>query len=167
MGIHCYPEGHPQAEPTVWHGLTGDFDTTGRVNRSYVTRYFNSLVGGKPWGDYLSKRTSEYSFGGALLFDDDAWAPDVMRGHCPLPVTPEDCNDVFNRMGEQFKDAFTFARRLRVKTCLGTESPLTIPRALAQRTKDVAPSMKARSDGSWRVIRWILLALDAGKLADS
>ena len=30
IGIHCYPEGHPLAEPTVWHGLPGDFDTTER-----------------------------------------------------------------------------------------------------------------------------------------
>ena len=25
LGIHCYPEGLPYAEPTVWHGLAGDF----------------------------------------------------------------------------------------------------------------------------------------------
>ena len=24
LGIHCYPEGHPYAEPTVWHGLAGE-----------------------------------------------------------------------------------------------------------------------------------------------
>ncbi len=29
LGIHCYPEGHPYAEPTVWHGLAGDFDAQG------------------------------------------------------------------------------------------------------------------------------------------
>jgi len=31
LGLHCYPEGAPYAEPTVWMGLTGDFDQQGRV----------------------------------------------------------------------------------------------------------------------------------------
>ena len=43
IGIHCYPEGHPLAEPTVWHGLPGDFDATGKVQNSYPSRYFNTL----------------------------------------------------------------------------------------------------------------------------
>jgi hypothetical protein len=45
----------------------------------------------------LSKRTSEYRFGGALLFDRDDFSPEVMCGHCPVPSTPASCNDVFNR----------------------------------------------------------------------
>ena len=72
-----------------------------------------------------------------MLFDDDAWAPDVFRGYTPLPSSPEDCNDVFNRMADQFHDAFTFAGKLGVKTCLGTETPLTIPERVSQRSKDV------------------------------
>ncbi len=132
LGIHCYPEGHPYAEPTVWHGLTGDFDAAGRVARSYVSRYFNTML--KPgWGDYRPKQTGDYSFGGALLFDDEAWAPPVLRGHCPLPETSDDCNEVFNRMGAQFNAAFAFARQLGVKTCIGTEAPLTIPKAVRER----------------------------------
>ena len=134
LGIHCYPEGHPYAEPTVWHGLAGDFDAQGRVKSSYVSRYFNTLLT-PAWGDYLPKKTGDYSFGGALLFDDDAWAPEVMRGHCPVPQTPEACNEVFNRMAAQFRDAFTFARRLGVKTCIGTEAPLILPKALQERIK--------------------------------
>lgn len=136
LGVHSYPEGHPYAEPTVWHGLAGDFGTDGQVKQSYVSRYFNTLLT-PAWGDYRPKKTSDYSFGGALLFDDDAWAPDVLRGHCPLPVSPDDCNDVFNRMGAQFRDAFTFARQIGVKTCIGTEAPLIIPKELAARTRDV------------------------------
>ena len=148
MGIHCYPERHPQAEPTVWHGLMGDFDAAGRVTRSYPSRYFNTLVGGAPWGDYLSKKTSDYSFGGALLFDDEAWAPDVLRGFCPHPVTAADCNEVFNRTGAQFQDAFGFARQLGVKTCIGTEAPLTIPASVAERSRDV----RAVYEGTFRRI---------------
>lgn len=136
LGIHCYPEGHPYAEPTVWHGLAGDFDAQGRVRSSYVSRYFNTLLT-PAWGDYLPKKTSDYHFGAARLFERDDWAPPVLEGYCPLPPTPEACNDVFNRMAAQFRDAFTFARQLGVRTCIGTEAPLTLPRTLAQRTRDV------------------------------
>jgi hypothetical protein len=132
LGIHCYPEGHPYAEPTVWHGLAGDFDAQGRVKASYVSRYFNTLLA-PAWGDYLPKKTGDYSFGGGLLFDRDDWAPLVLEGYCPLPQSPQACNDVFNRTGRQFRDAFTFAGQLGVKTCLGTETPLTIPAAVQQR----------------------------------
>jgi hypothetical protein len=134
LGIHCYPEGHPYAEPTVWHGLAGDFDQQGQVQSSYESRYFNTLLT-PAWGDYRPKKTGDYSFGGSLLFDDEAWAPDVLRGHCPLPKSPEDCNEVFNRMGAQFRDAFTFARQVGVKTCVGTEAPLILPKAVQDRLK--------------------------------
>jgi hypothetical protein len=135
LGLHCYPEGHPYAEPTVWHGLAGDFEATGRVQRSYASRYFNTLLT-TAWGDYLPSKTSDYRFGGARLFERDDWAPPVLQGHCPLPATPDDCNDVFNRMAAQFRDAFTFARQLGIRTCLGTEAPLILPQAVAQRTRD-------------------------------
>ena len=101
LGIHCYPEGHPYAEPTVWHGLADDFDAQGRVKSSYVSRYFNTLLT-PAWGDYLPKKTSDYHFGAARLFERDDWAPLVLEGFCPLPQTPEACNDVFNRMATQF-----------------------------------------------------------------
>jgi hypothetical protein len=136
IGMHCYPEGHPYAEPTVWHGLAGDFDTTGKVKTGYVSRYFNTLLT-PSWGDYLPKKTGDYSFGAAGLFERDDWAPPAFAGYCPLPQTPDACNDVFNRMAAQFKDAFTFARQLGVKTCLGTEAPLVLPKAVAQRSTDV------------------------------
>ena len=151
IGMHCYPEEHPYAEPTVWHGLTGDFDASGKVSRSYVTRYFNTkLTPG--WGDFSTNKnilkTGDYVLGGNMLFEDDTWAPDVMRGYCPLPETTEACNDIFNRMGAQFNDAFTFARQLGVKTCLGTEAPLIMPKVLSERTKDV----RAVYEGTFRRI---------------
>jgi hypothetical protein len=83
----------------------------------------------------LSKRTSEYRFGGALLFDRDDFAPEVMCGHCPVPSAPEGCNEVFDRTAAQFREAFGFARRLGVKTCIGTETPLIQPAALQARVK--------------------------------
>ena len=147
LGIHCYPEGHPYAEPTVWHGLAGDFDAQGRVRASYVSRYFNTLLT-PAWGDYLPKRTSDYCSGAAQLFERDDWAPSALEGHCPLPQTPEACNEVFNRVAAQFEDAFTFARQLGVKTCLGTEAPLVLPKTVAQRTHDV----RAVYEGTFRRI---------------
>lgn len=132
LGIHCYPEGHPYAEPTVWVGTKSDFDAQGQVTFSYPSRYYSTLS--KPaWGGYVPKKTSDYCFGGSLLFQDDAWTPEVMRGYCPVPETPEACNDVFNRMAAQFRDAFSFARELGVKTCVGTESPMTLPKVLRER----------------------------------
>ena len=134
LGIHCYPEGAPFAEPTIWHGLADDIGAQGRVKVSFPSHYYNTLVTG--FGQsFLPKKTSDYRLGGALLFDRDDWAPEVMRDHCPVPQTPEDCNDVFNRMAAQFRAAFGFARRLGVKTCIGTEAPLILPLALQERLK--------------------------------
>lgn len=59
----------------MWHGLAGDFGASGRVKQSYQSRYFNTLLT-PAWGDYLPRRTSDYSFGGALLLDRDDWTPE-------------------------------------------------------------------------------------------
>ena len=136
IGIHSYPEGLPLAEPTVWHGLSGDFDASGQVQNSYPSRYFNTLHTPKA-EKYIPTRTSDFAFGGSLLFDDEGWTPDVFRGYTLLPTSTEDCNEVFNRMAAQHNDAFTFARKLGVKTCLGTETPLTIPENVSKRNSDV------------------------------
>ena len=131
LGIHTYPDGLPFAEPTVWHGLSGDFDAQGQVKFSYPSHYFSTLASG--FQGYVAKKTSDYGFGGSLLFERDDWAPSVMVGQCPQPTTPEGSNEVFNRMAAQFRDAFGFARLMGVKTCLGTETPLTIPKAVQAR----------------------------------
>ena len=44
-------------------------------------------------------------------------------------------NDLFDRMGGVLHEAFTFAHTLGVKTCIGTETPLTIPDAVKQRLR--------------------------------
>ncbi|KKK90060.1 hypothetical protein LCGC14_2726870, partial [marine sediment metagenome] len=132
LGIHCYHE--PKAEPTVWMGLDGDFDEKGRVKSSYPSRYYNTALRG-PWGPMLPNKTGGYLHGGSLLFESDDWGPDVMGDYLPTPTTPEACNDVFNRTGEQFREAFSFARLVGVKTCIGTEAPITMPKALKDRLK--------------------------------
>ncbi|MCB1126469.1 MAG: hypothetical protein KDM81_08245, partial [Verrucomicrobiae bacterium] len=60
-------------------------------------------------------------------FEEDAHGNDVMYGHAPQPATQSACNEVFNRAGEVLRDAFSYARSLGVRTCVGTETPLTIP----------------------------------------
>lgn len=133
MGIHCYSEGRPFAEPLVWTGTEDDCDRTGSVKFAYPASYFNTLRG-RYWG-YKPKKTSDYSFGAHLLFERDDWGPEVMLGYCPWPANDAQCNDLFNRMGRTLCDSFTFANRLNIKTCIGTEAPLAIPTRLRNRLK--------------------------------
>ena len=51
----------------------------------------------------------------------------------PLPTTPDACNDVFNRTGSMLHDAFSFAHQVGVKTCVGTETPLVVPKLVGDR----------------------------------
>jgi hypothetical protein len=132
IGLHTYPEGHPNAEPTVWIGLAQDLGDGTKVKFSYPASWQNTLRGN--WG-YNAKKTSEFSFGTADLFDRDDFGADVMRGMCPQPSAPEACNELFDRSGAMLAEAFKHARRLGVKTCVGTETPLTIPKAVQERLK--------------------------------
>ena len=134
IGMHCYPEGHPYAEPTVWIGLADEFDSAGRVSSSYPSSYYNAALS-PGWGGLRAGSTARYHLGAAMLFDRDDWGPEVMRGATPRPTTPEACNEVFNRTAAMFRDAFGFARPLGVKTCIGTESPLTIPAVVQEKLK--------------------------------
>ncbi len=140
FGLHTYPENPskekgatPNAEPTVWIGPEGDFGPDGRVAASYPASYQNTARGN--WG-YESKRTSDFHFGTALLFDRDDFGNDVMEGFGPDPATPEAANEVFDRAAAVFRDAFALARRLGVKICVGTETPLTVPDLVKTRLAD-------------------------------
>ena len=73
-------------------------------------------------------------FGAAAMFDRDNYGADYMRDTYPWnKMSPEQCNALFDRMGELLGDVFTYARRLGIKTCLGTETPLTVPVVVKQR----------------------------------
>ncbi len=137
IGLHTYPEGGPHAEPTVWIGPAGEFRADGRVTASYPASYNNTIraqaIPGN-WG-YAAKYTGAYAFGAAQLFDRDAFGPDCMLNRFPQPTQRGDCNAVFNATGELLRTAFTLAHRLGVKTCVGTETPLTVPKALQDRLR--------------------------------
>jgi hypothetical protein len=133
FGLHTYPEERPNAEPTVWIGQASDIGGQGKVRFSYPSSYMNTLRGN--WG-YVSEKTSDYVFGSAGLFERDDYGPEVMFGFMPSPTTPEASNEVFNRAAAMLRAAFAFAHQAGVKTCVGTETPLIVPKLLKQRLKE-------------------------------
>ena len=131
FGLHTYPENPnrvpgatPNAEPTVWIGRAEDFRPDGTVLAAYPSSYQNTARGN--WG-YEAKKTGDFHFGASRLFERDDYGNDVMDGLAPDPATPEAAVAVFDRAAAVFRDAFSLARRLGVRTCVGTETPLTVP----------------------------------------
>jgi len=132
IGLHTYPQGGVGPEPTVWIGLKEDTNPDGTVQFSSPSSYQNTLRGN--WG-YAVKKTSDFSFGTAPLFERDDYGPEVMLDAMPWPDTPEKRNAVFNRTGRMLGEAFQFAHTLGVQTCVGTETPLVVPDAVKERIK--------------------------------
>ncbi len=130
FGLHTYPEGGVGPEPVVWIGMAEDVADDGSVRFSYPSRHFTTTSG--TWG-YAAKKTGDYNWGAATLFEADDHAPDYLKGRTPWPATPQDRNAVFNECAAMLRDAFTYARSLGIKTCVGTETPLTIPTPLKEK----------------------------------
>ncbi len=139
MGLHCYPDAVFGPEPTVWIGLSEDVNPDGTVRFSYPsswasTRSWASTSGAR--GGYASTKTSDFAAGAALLFAGDDFGSPVTDGYRPFPKSVEDCNVVFNRAGRFFNDVFTHGRALGIKFCMGTETPLTIPKTVQARLRE-------------------------------
>jgi hypothetical protein len=135
FGLHTYPQGGVGPEPTTWIGTAEDVNLDGTVKFSYPARHFTTGNVTGAWG-YRPMNTGQYSFGAAAIFDRDDYAADYMLGTAPwTKMSPAQSNELFNRFGSLLKDTFTFARRLGIKTCLGTETPLVIPTAVQERLK--------------------------------
>jgi hypothetical protein len=135
FGLHCYPEGGVGPEPLVWIGREHEFRDDGTVTQSYPSRHFHTNNPTGAWG-YRPMNTCDYTYGAAALYDVDNYAADYMRTAFPwndLPASVE--AEVFDRMGALLRDAFTFAGRIGVKTCIGTETPLKIPKDVQERLK--------------------------------
>jgi len=132
IGLHTYPESNVGPEPTVWIGMKKDIQKNGNVSFSYPSRHFTTINGS--WG-YEAKKTSDYSFGADQLFSQDAYGAEQMKDMSPWPETDEDQNILFNRTGDFFKEVFTHARKLGIQTCVGTQTPLTIPQKLREQLK--------------------------------
>jgi len=131
IGFHTYPSWNPATGPeaNVWIGLPEDVDDQGNVRFSYEAGLVTSRRGWavKPFP------TSQYASGAGLLFENDDYAPDFMLDCLDWPQTEEACAAMFNRYGDFQKKVFGQARRLGIKTCVGTELPLGIPKSLAVR----------------------------------
>ncbi len=134
LGLHCYPEGGVGPEPLVWIGRLADLDERGRPVFSYPSRWADTRRD-LPWG-YAAMKTSEFVGGAERLFAGDDHGPDVHGEFLATNGSPvEVCNAVFNRTAAILHRVFGFARAVGVKTCIGTETPLTIPKAVQDRLR--------------------------------
>ena len=124
FGLHTYPEESVGPEPVTWIGTSDEIGDGGRVKASFPARHFTTASG---TCGYSARKTSDYTHGTAALFDRDGYGADYMKGMTPWPVTPADQNELFFRVGQMLNEVFGYAHLLGVKTCLGTETPLSIP----------------------------------------
>jgi hypothetical protein len=131
IGFHTYPSWNPAAGPeaNVWIGLPEDVDARGDVRFGYEAGVVTTRRG---W-EVTPFPTSKYASGASLLFDADDYGPDFMLDCLEWPKTAEAGTAMFNRCGDLQQKAFDHARRLGIKTCVGTELPLGVPKALAAR----------------------------------
>jgi hypothetical protein len=142
MALHCYPEGGVGPEPLVWIGPPEDVNNDGTVKVSYPSRW--ASTSGGSWG-YAPAKSSEFSAGAGLLFPGDDYGSPITDGFRPKPAVPQDCNAVFNRAGAFYKDLFGFGQALGVRACIGTETPLHLPKEVAERLKAKGLDPKAPS----------------------
>ncbi len=142
IGLHTYPEGGVGPEPTVWIGAAADVAEDGSVTFSSKSSYQNTLRGN--WG-YGAKETSEYVCGADILFERGDYGPESMYGMMPWPETLEEKNAVFNNVGALLKESFEYAHSLGIKTCVGTETPLIIPKEVKGRLKELGKDASDQS----------------------
>jgi len=156
IGFHTYPEGSVGPEPLVWIGLKEDINDDGTVNFSYGARHFTSVNG--TWG-YKAKKTDEYYFNASELFEKSDYGNDYMDEMTPWPENLSEKNELFNRTGRFFREVFTYAHTLGIKTCVGTETPLITPEELKTRlTKEgiTEGSILAKTALYEGMFQWIL-----------
>jgi hypothetical protein len=135
FGLHTYPENSVGPEPLTWIGPASEVLDGGQVKSSYPARHF-SISGTTGGFGYQRAASGKFSFGAAGLFDRDDYGADYLRDTLPMEkMPPEQSNQIFHNMGRFLNEAFTYAHRLHIKTCLGTETPLTIPTPLKERLK--------------------------------
>jgi len=136
IGLHTYPEGGVGPEPAVWIGRPGDVGPDGEVVFGYPSRHFVTGNVTGAWG-YRPTNTSAYKFGAAQFFDTDVYGAEYMDGTHPwTKMDSQAAGRLFDRFGSLLNDSFTFARKMGIKTCIGTETPLTIPKAVENRLRE-------------------------------
>ena len=137
VGLHTYPKQALGPEPTVWIGLPQDVNADGTVKVSDATSWHNTQRFTE-YGCYRPEKTSEFSFGGAEVFESDNYGPEVNGpDDFPFPKTAKASVVLMNRTGKMLHDVFSFARAHGIKTCVGTEGPLNIPDVVKARLVEV------------------------------
>jgi len=131
IGFHTYPSWNRDAGPeaNVWIGLPEDVDALGNVKFGYEAGVVTTRRG---WA-VTPFPTSKYASGAGMLFENDEYGPDFMLDCLEWPKTGEAGAAMFNRYGDMQQAAFGHARRLGIKTCVGTETPLGVPKLLAEK----------------------------------
>ena len=135
FGLHTYPEGGVGPEPLVWIGPKEEINPDGTVKASYPARHFttNNITGA--WGCEKTN-TGAYINGADEIFETDDYGADYMTGVNPWTTAPKATQDkLFNDMGVFLNDIFSYAKSLGIQTCIGTETPLTIPTPVKERLK--------------------------------
>lgn len=138
IGFHTYPyrrffRGWFKAEPLVWIGLKNQFDKYGNVNAAYPVLHANT--NDSTW-NYYPKATTDFNFGAAQLFETANYGADYMKNVSAWPHTAQENIDIFNKMGQLLHNSFILARDLGVKTCVGTETALSVPYEVRDLLKD-------------------------------
>lgn len=138
FSLHTYPH----VEPNVWVGQPEDMDEEGNVTYSYPTTLANTARPGA-WG-YSAMDTRDYCCGASALFKDSIYASPLIEGLLPWPKGQDEMNEVFNRTGALWDEAFSFGKQLGIRFCVGLESPLSIPKEVAERLKEknIAPGSR-------------------------
>jgi hypothetical protein len=138
VGLHTYPFHNKDLgpEPTVWIGLPEDVNADGTVKVADHASWYTTAKH-MPYGCYAPGKTGDYCFGTAEVFPSDNYGPAINGpDDFPMPKTPEAKVAMINRSGAMLNTVFTEARRLGVKTCVGTESPLDIPDAVKAKLRE-------------------------------
>lgn len=127
IGMHNY-----NGELLLWHGLARDVAEDGTVKSTYPSRWFASTYP-NGWG-YAPMKSGEYSGGASELFPTDTVMSEII-GHDGRH---------FDRAGKLLGQITDNAHQLGIKVCVGSESPVWIPRYAKERLDSMKNSEQAK-----------------------
>lgn len=144
IGLKTYPEYssyeeraqeiHPIGpELTVWIGLPEDVNPDGSVKWSYPAYFAHTKRPNGIWG-YAPLGVDEFQTAAKQIFERDDYGPDVMGEKIDTDLAGR--NAAFNRTGAMFGSAFAHAKRLGVKTAIGTELPMGVEKSGVEVAED-------------------------------
>ena len=144
IGLKTYPHysayeervkefGPTGPELTVWIGLPEDVNPDGTVKWSYPAYFAHTKRPNRIWGS-ATLDTDRFSSPARHIFDRNDYGPDVMGTQIYTDLAG--WNEAFNKTGAMFKNAFAHAKRLGVKTAVGTELPMGVEKKGAEAEAD-------------------------------